>query len=445
MTKDRTRKLKIRAVMAASGRTYSEAAIALEQWTVPDAGRRPPTGVPMAPDPLGQADSGELFTAPLMVVAMLPRGQAGLDAAQLIADACDYLISHEGWYRARAEVYGPRPTRETGMPPLGGHMPAMLLVRVSARRRWSADTLHAFLRDASTAILTALVNKHPRITERHVSVRALPQETGQQIVAVQQGKPDALTTEAHPSLTELHPLDGGLEEAEEYPFRVVDNRDVGWFAVGPARYTNTSLQSGGGEPQSLAALDADRGPLRTVVPVPQEDLERLRDALAAAGPRATASLLVALYRLARHHADQEYERSERRQSSRLYAGGDDTWETQAMRSLIWGLGVDLADKDRRLDEQAMQEVMTIVDQWVTPEADLYVEVAGSVARAFQAAAEHAGGWEALADRHFQPGDRFAHSPNAVEGAYAWLMGEPMPSTGREPEDAQRLKRLTDPG
>jgi hypothetical protein len=439
MTKDRTRKLKIRAIMAASGRTYGEAAAALEQWDAPDAGRRPPDGVPMAPDPLGQTDNGELFTAPLMVVTMLPRGQAGLDAAQVIANACDYLISRDGWYRARAEVYGPQPTRETGMPPLAGHMPAMLLARVSTRRRWSAETLQTFLRDAATAILGALVKEHPRITERHVSVQALAPATGRQIVAAQQGKPDALTTKAHPSLVELHPLDDEeADEVGEYPFRVVDSQDIGWFAVGPARYSNTLLQRDGGEPHSFADLDAERGPLRTVVPAPDEDLKRLRDALAAAGTRATASLLVALYCLARRHADQEYERSDRRQSSRLYAGGDDTWETQAMRSLICGLGVDLADKVRRLDEQAMQEVVTVVDQWVTPEARVYVEVARSVSRAFQAAAARAGGWEALADRHFQLGDRFAHSVNAVEGAYAWLMGEPMPSTGRGPGDAQRL-------
>lgn len=93
------------------------------------------------------------------------------------------------------------------------------------------------------------------------------------------------------------------------------------------------------------------------------------------------------------------------------------------------LGVDLADKARRLDEQTMQQIVTIVDQWVTPEAVVYVEVAGSVASAFHTAAAHTGGWEAPADRHSQPGDRFAHSENAVEGAYAWLMGEPMPSTG----------------
>ncbi|MDW4912540.1 hypothetical protein [Streptomyces californicus] len=269
---------------------------------------------------------------------------------------------------------------------------------------------------------------YPPITERDVSVQALPPETGQQIVAAQQGKPDALTTEAHPSLIEIQPLGDEPEEIREYPFRVVDSHDVGWFAVGPARYTNTLLRSGR-EPLSLDDLDAERGPLRTVVPASEEDLGRLRDALAAAGTKATASLLVALYRLARRHAEQEYERSGRLQSSRLYAGGDDTWESQAMRSLVWSLGVDLADKARRLDEQAMQQIVIIVDQWVTPEAVVYVEVAGSVARAFQAAAALAGGWEALADRHFQPGDRFAHSESAVEGAYAWLMGEPIPSTG----------------
>ncbi|MEU9898691.1 hypothetical protein ACIBCS_36440 [Streptomyces phaeochromogenes] len=47
-----------------------------------------------------------------------------------------------------------------------------------------------------------------------------------------------------------------------------------------------------------------------------------------------ASLLVALYRLARQHAEAEAERSGRMQSGRLYAGGEDNWETVAMRSLI---------------------------------------------------------------------------------------------------------------
>lgn len=354
----------------------------------------------------------------------------------MIADACDYLIADDGWYRARAEVYGPRPTQETGMPPLARHKPGMLLVRVSSRRRWTTEALQAFLRDAATTILAALVDQHPHITERHVSVHALSRETAQQIIAVQQGKPDAVTTQAHPSLIELQLADGEDtgEEAGEYPFRVVDSQDVGWFAVAPARYSNTLLQSQGGEPQSLDELESERGPLRTVVSAPEADLERLRNALTGAGTKATASLLVTLYRLARSHADQEYERSERRQSSRLYAGGDDTWQTQAMRSLIWSLGVDLADKPRRLDEHAMAEVMAVVDQWVTPDASVYVEVASNVARAFEAAALHAGGWQGLADRHFQPGDRFAHSSNSVEAMYAWLMGEPMspPGADREP-------------
>lgn len=39
-----------------------------------------------------------------------------------------------------------------------------------------------------------------------------------------------------------------------------------------------------------------------------------------------------------------------------------------MRSPIWSLGVDLADKPRRPDEHAMAEVMAVVDQWVTTPA-----------------------------------------------------------------------------
>ncbi|MGA5506228.1 hypothetical protein [Streptomyces umbrinus] len=103
-----------------------------------------------------------------------------------------------------------------------------------------------------------------------------------------------------------------------------------------------------------------------------------------------ASLLVALYRLARQHAEAEAERSGRMQSERLYAGGEDNWETVAMRSLIWGLGVDLADKPRRPDEAMIDTVHDVVVGWVAPDSDVYVEVANNITEAFQAAAQAAG-------------------------------------------------------
>ncbi|MFE9769454.1 hypothetical protein ACFYPC_33880 [Streptomyces sp. NPDC005808] len=383
----------------------------------------------MAYDPLGLGDGTELFTAPLMVVTMLPSGPDGLEAAQVIADAVDYLADPAaGWYRACAEVYGPRPTRESGMAPLAGHRPDMLLVQVSARRRWTTETLHGFLQDAAVAILAALVERYPDITERHVAVQALQVESAQQILSVDP-EPTARTDQGHPSLrnNHLHRGDGAGDAptADEapYPFRVVDAHDRGWFAVGPALYLCAGAEQRCVEPTSLEKLEAERGPVRPVVPASDRDLDRLRAAFTDAGPKAVASLLVALYVLARKHAEAEYERSGHKRSGQLYAGGEDHWETVAMRSLVWGLGVDLADKPRRLDEAMIDTVRAVVDGWVAPSSDVYVEVANNITEAFQAAAKDAGGWQGLADKHFQLGDRFAHSENSVEAAHAWLMGQ----------------------
>ena len=78
--------------------------------------------------------------------------------------------------------------------------------------------------------------------------------------------------------------------------------------------------------------------MRPVVPASDRDLDRLQAAITDASPKAVASLLVALYRLSRQHAEAESERSGRMQSGRLYAGGEDNWEAVAMRSLVWGAG-----------------------------------------------------------------------------------------------------------
>ncbi len=433
MTKDRKRKLKVRAEMAVTGLSFTEAAPAFDSHDDPAAGHEPPAEVPMADDPLGLGDGTELFTAPLMVVTMLPAGPPGLEAAQVIADAVDYLVDPDaGWYRACAKVYGPRPTRESGMAPLAGHRPGMLLVQVSARRRWSTETLHDFLRDAAVAILAALVARYPEITERHVTVRALQVETAQQILAVD-SQPNARTDQAHPSLRNNHLIRDGAdgpapEDGSSYPFRLVDAHDRGWFAVGPALYLCAEAEQRGVEPTSLEELERERGPVRPVVPASDTDLDRLQTAFTDAGPKAVASLLVALFRLAREHAEAEYERSGRMQSGRLYAGGEDNWETVAMRSLVWGLGVDLAEKPRRLDESLIAAVREVVDGWVAP-GSVYVEVANNITEAFQAAAQAAGGWRALADEHFQVGTRFAHSKNSVEAAHAWLMGQPPAADG----------------
>ena len=428
MTTDRVRKLEIRAAMASTGLTFNEAAAVVGSRRVPDAGNPAPDGVPMAPDPLGLAEDAELFTAPLMVDTMLPPGPKGLQAAQLIADAVDYLIDPaEGWYRARAQVYGPQPTRESGMAPLAGHKPGMLLVQVSARRRWTTTgNVHTFLEAAATAILAALTGHYPQITQRHITVQAIQMSSAQQILAGEE-EPTARTDRSHPALHTASPFDGEEQEDGQarYAFRVVDGHDRGWFAVGPVLYSCTGAAQRDVTPMTLDELDAQRGPLREVAPAPQEDLDRLAAAFLDAGPKAVASLLVALRRLARQHAEAEYERSGRMHSGRLYAGGEDSWESVAMRSLTWGLGVDMSDQPKRLHETTVATVREVIDQWVSPASAVYVEVAQNLSSAFQAAARAAGGWSALADQHFELGHRFAHSENAVAAAHAWLMGQPL--------------------
>ncbi|WP_043686634.1 hypothetical protein [Streptomyces xylophagus] len=314
------------------------------------------------------------------------------------------------------------------MAPLAGHRPGMLLVQVSARRRWTTETLQSFLRDAAVAILAALAARYPAITERHVTVQALQRESAEQILTTD---PDATarTDQAHPSLRNNSlPRTGGENEptTEEafYPFRLVDAHDRGWFAVGTAIYLCANAEERGVEATSLEELDRERGPLRPVVPASDHDLVRLQSAFTDASPTAVASLLVALHRLARQHAEEEHGRSGRMQSGRLYAGGEDNWETVAMRSLVWGLGVDLADKPQRLDQAMIDAVRDVVDQWVAPGSGVYIEVANNITEAFQAAAKTAGGWPGLADKHFQLGVRFAHSKNSIEAAHAWLMGQP---------------------
>ncbi|GLF95161.1 hypothetical protein [Streptomyces yaizuensis] len=112
MTKDRKRKPAARAEMAVTGLRRGEAGARVEaRRAAPDFGAVPPAGVPMDPDPLGTGY--ELLTVPLIVTVMLPAG----------ADGCGYLVSPQGWYRARARVWGPMPTRESGLAPPAGQRP----------------------------------------------------------------------------------------------------------------------------------------------------------------------------------------------------------------------------------------------------------------------------------------------------------------------------------
>ncbi|MFD8316185.1 hypothetical protein [Kitasatospora purpeofusca] len=431
MTKNRARNRAVRAQRAedaAAGRRqrFDHTGQAVDQHHAASQAerRQPPPGIAEAP----KAGPGcEILTAPLIVATMLPVGREGLEAAQVLADACDYLVGDDGWYRALAEVHGPLPSRETGMTPLPGHRPAMLLVQVSAHREWtSTDAVAAFLRHAATAIITALVERYPEVTERSVHVQALPHETAAQMTGA--NAPDAVTTHPHRSLLSRPSAPTAAATAGPgFPFRVVDALDTGWYLIEPDRYRADHTEDRKLSSMTHGELLAARGPLRPVVPAPAADRDRVQAALTGAGPKALASLLVALFRLAKRHAYEEGERSGRLQSGRLYAGNEESWESTAMRALLWGPGVDIADKPNRLDEHAVTELMTVIDTWVSGD-EHYVEVADTLAGIFTRTAAASGGWPALADRHFQHGERFAHPDQTIDNAMAWLLRSTAPAT-----------------
>ncbi|MFJ5068186.1 hypothetical protein ACIQC7_17520 [Kitasatospora sp. NPDC088556] len=424
MTKNRARNRAVRARRAEDAsagqrqRFDQTGQVVDQQHAAEQAGRRqPPPGV--AADPKAGPEY-EILTVPLIVATMLPVGREGLEAAQVLADACDYLVGDGGWYRARAEAYGPMPTRESGMAPLPGHRPAMLLVRVSARREWtSTDAVAAFLRHAATAIITALIERYPEVTERSVQVEALPQETAAQMTGAK--APDAVTPYPHRDLLAgPHAASAEAPAGAGHPFRVVDDKDTGWYLIEADRYRADHATVRQLEEMTHKELQAARGPLRSVVPAPAADRDRVQAALTGVGPKALASLLVALYRLARRHAYEENERSGRVQSDRLYAGNGESWESLAMRALLWGPGVDLADKPKRIDENTVTELMAVIDSWVSGN-EHYVEVADTLAGIFSRTAAATGGWPALADCHFQHGANFAHPSQTIDNAMAWLL------------------------
>ncbi|MGA5819871.1 hypothetical protein ACPC54_18665 [Kitasatospora sp. NPDC094028] len=434
MTKNRARNRAVRAQRAedtAAGqrRRFDQTGQVVDQQHTADevSRRQAPPGIAPAPK---AGPEYEILTVPLIVATMLPVGGEGLEAAQVLAGACDYLVGEDGWYRARADVHGPLPTKESAMAPLPGHRPAMLLVRVSARREWtSTDAVAAFLSHAAAAIITALVERYPEVTERSVHVQALPLETAAQMTGTK--APDAVTPHPHPDLLtgpEAAPVE--VLAGPGHPFRVVDAQDTGWYRIEADLYRADHAQVRRLEEMTYRELRAARGPLRPVVAATAADRDRVQAALTGAGPKALASLLVALYRLARRHAYEEDERSGKLQSGRLYAGNEESWQSLAMRTLAWGPGVDLADKPKPIDENTVTELMTVIDSWVSGD-EYYVEVADTLAALFARTAAAGGGWPALADGHFQHGARFAHSSQTIDNAMAWLLqGAAPPPVGQ---------------
>ncbi|MFD8014307.1 hypothetical protein [Streptomyces sp. NPDC058955] len=170
---------------------------------------------------------------------------------------------------------------------------------------------------------------------------------------------------------------------------------------------------------------ATRSPVRPMEPATEEECAALEAALTGAGRKAAASLLVALYRLVLAEADADRGSGELRRGGaqyRVMAGREGSWESAVMVRLAWDVGAELAEKPKRYDEAAVEEIVRVVTGWVYG-PDRYVEVAAGLAGEFSAVADRAGGWEAVADRYLQRHQRVGHPDHVVERIQHYLMSQ----------------------
>ncbi|WP_282792927.1 hypothetical protein [Streptomyces sp. CC224B] len=204
----------------------------------------------------------------------------------------------------------------------------------------------------------------------------------------------------------------------ERPYRVVDREFQGWYRrSGDGLYDADRGHARGLEAMSYEELDAARGPLRPVQPPSREDCDAVKAALAGAGRKAAASLLVALFRLVEQDA-----RAGRSAGAKnwLIAGREGSHESAALDRLAWGIGGDLDEKPKRYDAAAVAELMRVIGGWVSG-PDRYVEVAANLAFLFSSVADEAGGWSAVADQYLQRHQRVGTPDHVVEAVQLYLM------------------------
>lgn len=203
------------------------------------------------------------------------------------------------------------------------------------------------------------------------------------------------------------------------PYRVVDRFDRGWHVVGPVEPDGPPTYSAdygfrdGLDGWSFERVEVDRGPLRPVVPVPDGDREAIETALRDAGTLAAGSVCVALYKLMMLRGGK---------GEVITAGRGGSWESEAVKQIGWGPGVDLEEKPRRWSASCVDVLVKVMDRWSDPEQPQYVELAETLAAIFASVTDELGGWPSVADRWWQPGERMAMNAETIEYVQGYLIG-----------------------
>ncbi|PPS89444.1 hypothetical protein [Streptomyces sp. MH60] len=169
-------------------------------------------------------------------------------------------------------------------------------------------------------------------------------------------------------------------------YRCADREGEGWIRNGPGGTYTTYPDVGLGQ-LTRQELEEQRGPLRPVGAMTSEDSQALSEAIAKAGKKGFATLLVALYRTARNLMDDGAT------TAVFTAGRPGSWEAALLRSIIWK-GEDISTS--RVDEEALEVAQALLYKWTT--GPVQVELADGLASILHSAAQKAGGWPAITDR-----------------------------------------------
>ncbi|MER5302167.1 hypothetical protein ABT039_22290 [Streptomyces lasiicapitis] len=374
-----------------------------DDWSPQGTPFTPPAGVAPVADPYGHAY--EMSAAAYLLTFTVPAQEDVLGSEvskteDAIVRAHRFLVRADaGWYRAGASVYGPlpvtMPVTSEATPP-SGHVTVTMLVAPFARIAPTLEALKGFMQDSFTAAAAAILQRHP------APAPGLEPEQ----MPVDPDMADQIRERLEPRTTSwmhLHPTLAAEGPAyETYPERVVDIRARGWRHTGKGRYTVDLAGQRGLDARTYDELAAIDGPLSVVRPPGEPDAEQFVEALAAAGTKAAATLLVALYQLAAHYRQWSQEANE--PTCSLVAGAEEAEDSAAMMDLVWSPGERLAEQPDRFDAEALTALKEEVEYW-TGTAHHYTEVAGNLAVLFSRTADAHGGWGALTDPELRSMDR----------------------------------------
>jgi hypothetical protein len=220
------------------------------------------------------------------------------------------------------------------------------------------------------------------------------------------------------------------------PSRLVDANNQGWLHTGDGVYRADYGKSRGLAPMTLADLAQQRGPVRPVEPITDEDDGLLRETFRRCGRKAIATMAAALdvvfheVRQSRgglSNASESYDFAKRT----LRAGREGSWESEVLHEIVlFGNGLNIttrgpvhtvearraAGPSKRVDRDGRDAIADVIRRWVT-DPTRYTEVAETLAYVVSRYADETAGpdgWRAVADQWLQPSGRLlAHEDFSI--------------------------------